>query len=221
MKSNVRVKICGLTRKHDVEVAIAAGADSLGFVSGYTYSPRNLTLQELKQLVSSVPPFVSTVVVTPTSNKDLNKIIKLRPSYVQLYSDLAYPKIENDLNVIQTVRPSEDSKSTIERAVELAKQSNAILFDTSRTSPYEVASAKDGEERRLEDDWKVARRIKGVLGSSPLILGGGLTEKNVRRAVQIVHPFAVDVSSGVERSPGIKDEHKIFRFIENAKNASS
>lgn len=215
----VRVKICGLTRIIDVADAIAAGADSLGFVSGYPDSPRNLSFEKLRKIMSNVPPFVSSVVVTPTSNKDLRKILSLAPSYLQLYGCLEQPQEILYQNVIQTVRSMGEASAVVDKAIRLAKRSKAILFDGSLTSKY---SKTDDLRRRatLEDSWKTARLVNRALGGSPLILGGGLTADNVEHAVRSVRPYAVDVSSGVESSPGVKDKEKIFRFVRNAKKTN-
>ena len=77
----VRVKICGLTRRSDVESAIKSGADALGFIFGYPSSPRNLDLMKLKELLAIVPPFVSAVVVSPESNTQLQKVAEMKPSF--------------------------------------------------------------------------------------------------------------------------------------------
>lgn len=212
----MKVKICGLTRLSDVKAAAAAGADSLGFISGYPDSPRNLNLEKLNELVSKVPPFVNSVVVTPNWNKDIGKIIRLAPSYIQLYGGLEHSRKVHYQNVIQTVRPTGNSLPTIRSATRLAKSGRAILFDASLTSRY---SKKDGKHDgiTLEESWETALAVKKAIGAIPLILSGGLTEKNVKRAVRYVRPYAVDVSSGVENSPGIKDAGKISRFVTNAK----
>lgn len=214
-----RVKICGLTRVSDVKAAVASGADSLGFISGYVNSPRNLKFNKLEELISRVPPFVDTVVVTPPWNKDLGRILRLAPSYIQMYGDSGYSRKTLFRNVIETVRPAVDSGSMLDKAVKLAKRSKAILFDASLTSRY--SETEDGSKRgiTLQESWRTARLVKGAIAETPLILGGGLTVNNVVHAIRYVQPYAVDVSSGVESSPGLKDEKKIFRFVRNAKKS--
>ena len=217
---SVRVKICGLTRKSDVESAVKSGADAVGFIFGYPSSPRNLNLIRLKELLAIVPPFVSTVVVSPASNRQLQKVAKMKPSFLQLYEDGGSISHSNEFtNIIQTVRPLEGSESIIERATSLSKGSKGILFDMSLTSRY--SSKKDGQRLTLEQNMMVAKKIETAIDPIPLIIGGGLTEENVGDVVLKVRPYAVDVSSGVERRPGIKDEKKIARFIQNAKRSIS
>lgn len=213
----VRVKICGLTRKSDVECAIESGSDALGFIFGYRDSPRNLNFEKLKDLLSTVPPFVSTVVVSPASNPSLEKAVKIHPSFLQLYSGTGLKRGKEFTNVIQTIRPSGGDKSIIKHAILLSKHSKGILFDASSTSHYSRKNKKSSKP--LEDQLIIARKIRDALVPFPFILGGGLNEENVANAVLTVKPNAVDVSSGVEIEPGIKDEKKIRRFIKNAKNA--
>ena len=217
----VRVKICGLTRKSDIDCAIDSGADALGFIFGYRESPRNLNFNELKYLASTVPPFVSTVVVSPASNTGLQKVAEINPSYLQLYHDSRKgleSRVKTLTNVIQTVRPFGDDKSIVQRSIALSKSCKGILFDASTISRYSTKMIRKST-KDLEEMWLIAKKIREALDPFPLILGGGLTEGNVTQAVSKVKPYAVDVSSGVERSPGIKDETKIRCFIKNAKNA--
>jgi len=216
----VRVKICGLTRRSDVESAIKSGADALGFIFGYPSSPRNLDLMKLKELLAIVPPFVSAVVVSPESNTQLQKVAEMKPSFFQLYNERESSSRNKDFtNVIQTVRPVGKSDSIVARCASLSKSSKAILFDISLTSSY--SSKKEGRALTLEQNLMIAKKIKTAIDPIPLIIGGGLTTENVREVVRKVRPFAVDVSSGVEKKPGIKDEKKVARFIQTAKSPIS
>jgi phosphoribosylanthranilate isomerase len=131
----VKVKICGLTRRSDVEFAIKSGTDALGFIFGYPSSPRNLELAKLRDLLAIVPPFVSTVVVSPTSNTQLRKVAEMKPSFFQLYDERESNARNKELtNVIQTVRPLGESNAIVQRSVSLSKGSKGILFDISTTS---------------------------------------------------------------------------------------
>ncbi|MGA2874739.1 MAG: phosphoribosylanthranilate isomerase [Nitrososphaerales archaeon] len=215
---SVRVKICGLTRRSDVEYAIKSGADALGFIFGYPSSPRNLELAKLRDLLAIIPPFVSTVVVSPTSNTQLQKVAKMKPIFFQLYSEgESNARNKEFTNAIQTVRPLGESNAIVQRSASLSKSSKGILFDMSMTSRY--SSKKDGRHLNLKQNLIIAKKIKTAIDPLPLIIGGGLTEDNVAEVIRDVRPYAVDVSSGVERSPGIKDEKKVARFIQTAKSA--
>ncbi len=217
----VRVKICGLTRRSDVELAIDSGADALGFIFGYPSSPRNLDLAKLKELLASVPPFVSTVVVSPESNPHLRKASELKPSFLQLYDDSSSVEETNGnifTNVIQTVRPSEGANSIVERCVSLSRKSVAILLDMSLTSRYST-DTKNGHAMSLTQNLALAKKTRMALDPFPLIVGGGLTVTNVAEVVRKVRPYAVDVSTGVEKGLGIKDDEKVAQFIQNAKSS--
>jgi phosphoribosylanthranilate isomerase len=203
----VRVKICGLTRKEDLIDAIDAGADAVGFIFGYDKSPRNLSFDSLTELVPLVPPYVSSVVVTPPSNPELSRVIgEVRPSFLQLYS--ADSTREFFPNVIETVHVS--GEETILISKERSKMSKGILLDSAGDTKMPGGSG-------VSHDWAISRKIRDALYPFPVILGGGLNVANIGEALSLVKPFAVDVSSGVELKPGIKDKLKVREFIERAK----
>ncbi len=240
VQTQVKVKICGLTRQVDVLNAVACGADALGFVFGYQASPRNLTFSALKDLVGTVPPYVSTVVVSPASNPKLGQVIsELRPAFLQLYKNSEGGSSENIArrerlrfaNVIQTVHPEEETYSPndgplVDRCTAISKQCKGILLDSPRKNLITVGRRNHETSEVLlpggsgaVHDWKLSQNVRNALFPFPVILSGGLNEQNVRKAIRMVRPYAVDVSSGVERSPGVKDEEKLRRFIHCAKTA--
>jgi phosphoribosylanthranilate isomerase len=219
--SGVRVKICGLTRIEDVTEAIAGGADALGFIFGYNTSPRNLSFEKLENLTREVPPFVSVVVVSPASNPELAGVIRdVRPSFLQLSSQDKEKEYQPGYrsNVIETVHvalhDNQREDDLISRCRKLSNSSIGILLDSVSIEPNtNVTLGGTG----LRHDWNQSRRIRDALYPFPVILAGGLNEQNVQRAIREVKPFAVDVSSGVEARPGIKDKFKVRKFIQNAK----
>jgi len=159
--------------------------------------------------------------VSPASNTVLRKVAEINPSYLQLYRDSNQgleSSVKTFTNVIQTVRPLGDDKSIVQRSIELSKNCKGILFDASKVSRYSSKMSKKPAKASGEL-WLIAKKIREELEPFPLILGGGLTEGNVAEVIREVKPYAVDVSSGVESSPGIKDATKIRSFIKNAKNA--
>ena len=212
----VRVKICGLTRRADVRCAVDSGADALGFIFGYHESPRNLNLQKIKELIRNVPPYIGTVVVTPATNPDLETAInEIGSTFVQVYGGESKVGSVNFHNVIQTVRPVTGEDVRL-KSMDLLRYCSGILLDTSTKSPYSNGKL-NGVSSDLEK-WKLAKRLRIALDPFPLILSGGLNSQNVGSAIRMVRPFAVDVSSGVEAKPGIKDEHKMRRFVRNSKS---
>jgi phosphoribosylanthranilate isomerase len=210
----VRVKICGLTQKKDLDSAIDAGADAVGFLVGVPSSPRNLTFKRAKVLLSKVPIFINSVVVTTPKNLEwLFKICKrLKPTAIQIHGkmQLDYSKIHNkikNIQLIKTVYVTDESLNKI--ATMESKTFDAILLDSFSKAQY-------GGTGRVHD-WTLSKQIKEAIVPVPVILAGGLNPQNVQEAILKVQPYAVDVASGVELNPGIKDHKKVRAFIENAK----
>jgi phosphoribosylanthranilate isomerase len=220
--TGVRVKICGLTRREDVHAAIDYGADALGFVFGYSDSPRNLGFGELKRLIDDVPPYVNTVVVSHNSNPDLARVVReIKPTLLQL-SGAKVPIRANvklgpsGANIVQTVHPSVGEENDIlQTCQEFSKICKGILLDSASIAKGNTSVILGGSG--AVHDWRLSRKIRNMLYPFPVILAGGLNDGNVQDAIRIVMPYAVDVSSGVEKRPGIKDEEKVRHFIENAK----
>jgi phosphoribosylanthranilate isomerase len=211
----VKVKICGITRKENLDAAAAAGADAVGFVVGTTASPRNLSLEKAEKLFRQVPPFVKSVLVTvPTSLDELaENCEKLNPDAIQIhvknlpadvYVRLKFPKTP----LIGAVNAN--SPNALETASRMSKMFDAILLDSFVNGKYGGTG--------IVHDWELSKRVKQVIDSKPLILAGGLNPENVAEAVRAVQPYAVDVSSGVELQPGIKDHQKMMDFVKNVKD---
>jgi phosphoribosylanthranilate isomerase len=211
---SVRVKICGITREEDLAVAVAAGADAVGFLVGVPASPRNLTIKRAETLLHQVPVFVDSVVVTaPQSIEALAEICeRLKPTAIQIHGKKSFDASEvreriKGTRLIKTVYVTEDVLK--ETAVEGLKAFDAVLLDSFTKGQY-------GGTGRVHD-WTLSRQIKEAVAPLPVILAGGLKPENVKEAIQTVQPYAVDVASGVELRPAIKDHKKIRAFIENAK----
>ena len=210
----VRVKICGLTREEDLAVAVSAGADAVGFLVGVPSSPRNLTLERAKTLLREVPVFVDSVVVTPPISVEwlIEVCEKLKPSAIQIHGKehLDSSKIRErtkPTRLIKTVYVTQDAfKNDI---IEDLKTFDAVLLDSFVKGQY-------GGTGKVHD-WSQSKEIKELVSPVPVILAGGLKPDNVKWAIQAVKPYAVDVASGVEASPGIKDHDKIRAFVENSK----
>jgi phosphoribosylanthranilate isomerase len=210
----VRVKICGITRKEDLDAAASAGADAVGFVVGVASSPRNLSLAEAGSLIRQVPPFVKTVLVmVPASLGELVEACDaLNPDAVQIHGDNL-----QDVGAVRDKLPAKlligavkaASLDAVGSVAEAAKMFDAVLLDS-------FVQGKHGGTGVVHD-WNVSQRVKQLVQPKPLILAGGLNPENVAEAVRTVEPYAVDVSSGVERQPGIKDHRKMVEFVKNAK----
>lgn len=209
----VKVKICGITQKEDLEVAASAGADAVGFVVGVSSSQRNLSLKEAESLIRQVPPFVKSVLVTvPRSIDDFEAYEKLNPDVIQIHGD--------NLHITEAIRLKLPN-TTLIRGVnaQIAKDLDAVskaseLFDAVLLDSF-VEGRYGGTG--VVHDWELSKRVKQMVQPKPLILAGGLNPENVAEAVRTVEPYAVDVSSGVEQQPGVKSHKKIVEFIKNAK----
>ncbi len=211
----VRVKICGITRKEDLLAAAASGADALGFVVGVPNSPRNISLETAAKLIKQVPGYLLSVLVTvPASLSDLKTYARMNPDALQIHGEaLPYGNVIREILpntfLIRAVNAKPNQK--LNDACRASKMFDAVLVDS-------YSEGKQGGTGTIHD-WALSKRVKQMIYPKPLILAGGLTPENVREAVRTVEPFAVDVSSGVEQHPGIKNHEKMTRFIKNAKDA--
>ncbi len=197
---STQIKICGLTRIEDVQAAVKFGADLLGFV--FAKSSRQVTSEQVVQICQELPDRILKVGVFVDA--PLNEIKEIatfcRLDLLQLHGseDEVYCATLSDFNLIKVLRLGGNSESNEQPA-----NTNiwATLLDTWLPD-------KAGGGGRVFD-WKLAQPFAG----SRFILAGGLTPENVQLAITQTRPFGVDVSSGVEESPGIKDREKIAKFI--------
>ena len=206
------MKICGLTRDEDVRAAVDAGADAVGFITGFPSSPRNVTLERASTLMRSVPPFVDRVLVAPihTVKEHLEDVRLARPDALQVYTDQVVPRAFLVALGTRLIRPYRLKSRDPRDAVAAAAGFDALLTDTYQ------AGLQGGTGR--VSDWSLCRDIRDAIAPTPLILSGGLNPENVETAIRTVNPFAVDASSGVESAPGVKDPVKVAELIRRAKS---
>lgn len=212
----VRVKICGITRLEDLEFTVNAGADFVGFIVNVPSSPRNLKQDAAARLISAVPTSVKSVVVTILKSlEDLTSIMQLGADYIQLHGEPSLlirlaeeVRGEGIIGAVNARLPN-----ALELAIEYSKVFEIVLVDS-------LTDNGSGGSGRVHD-WRLSRIIRDKLQPKPLILAGGLTPENVAVAINIVKPYAVDVSTGVELRPGIKDPGKVLAFIKRAKEAET
>jgi len=209
----VEVKICGNTRKEDVEHAIHSGANAIGFIVGFPSTPRNLDLDQAYRLLKDIPTSIDSVVVTNEYNRNLMLRIaeKLPITTIQLIGNTQYSQeireIFPDIHLIKVVYA--EPERLIQSALNFSKDYDTILIDT-KTKDIPGGTG-------LTHNWSLSRKAVTTIHPTPVILAGGLTPQNVEDAVRIVQPHSVDVSSGVESTPGIKDHSKVETFIKRAK----
>lgn len=201
---SLRVKICGITNMDDALVAVDAGADALGFIF-YPESPRCVQPETAARIIEALPPFVQTVGLfvnaDPARINDICTTCRL--DNIQLHGDES-PEFCKSLGrrVMKSFRIKNLS------SLEPMKNYNVSALVLDAYSPHAYGGTG------LTFNWDIAAVAKQY---GRIILAGGLTAENVRTAVDAVSPYAVDVSSGVESSPGKKDAAKVRAFVRNAK----
>jgi phosphoribosylanthranilate isomerase len=204
---SVKVKICGLTSPADGLAAADAGADMIGLMF-YERSPRHVTLETAARIARAVPPFVVKVGVFVNAPEELvfRAIAECGLGLLQFHGDEP-PAFCTQFGVMSLkafrIRDAESLKALP------AYPTDAWLLDACS------AGGLGGTGEKF--NWDLALEAKKL--GKPIFLAGGLTPENVAEAVRQVQPYAVDVSSGVESSPGIKDPAKVRRFIAAARSA--
>ena len=202
--TQVKVKICGMTNLKDVKVAVDGGVDAVGFIF-YKKSPRSVTMQVVKEIVLELPPFVDSVgVFVDETAEQINKIAdRCNLDRVQLHgneSPTFCKKIRRRVIKAIRVKDIQSLKKLSDYPV------SSFLLDTFSEDQY-------GGTGKVFD-WNLAYPAKKY---GPIILAGGLTPNNVRQAIQRIQPYGVDVCSGVESQPGIKDHKMMQTFLKNVK----
>lgn len=200
----VRVKICGITSLDDALMAAEAGADALGFVF-FEKSPRFVPVEVVAGIVAKLPPFVQTVGLFVNADRDFVNATTAHCGLdlVQLHGD-------------ETPEYCAGIERRVLKAFRIQDATSLDPIENYRVTGYlldaysPVAFGGTG----LTFNWDIAKAAKAF---GPVVLAGGLTPANVHQAVTEVAPWAVDVSSGVEMTPGKKDPAKVREFIRQAK----
>ncbi len=204
LKPQVKVKICGMTSLEDALMAVGFGADAVGFVF-YRKSPRFVTERLVKSIV--LPPFVSKVgVFVDETAEKINRIADAcRLDTIQLHGDES-PAFCRKL------------RRRVVKAIRLRNAQSLELLPRYEVDGFllDAYAEKIPGGTGLTCDWRLAQRARKF---GPVILAGGLNPGNVEDAVNQVQPYGVDVCSGVEKSPGIKDRVKVRDFILAARKA--
>lgn len=208
-------KICGITTPEALEAAIAGGADYIGLVF-CAKSPRHLKIDKAKQLASQARGRVKIVALTVDADDEaLQEIVdEVSPDILQLHGHEAPARVAAirqrfGRDVIKAIPVA--TVDDADKARDFAGAADLILFDAKAPAG---AALPGGNGRTF--DWTV---LDGVSGGLPFMLSGGLEPENVAEAIALTHPVAVDVSSGVESAPGVKDPDRIRRFLRAVKTA--
>lgn len=199
--------MCGVTRFQDAQVAVDAGIDALGFIF-HTGSPRNISPEEARIIIDDLPPFVDTVgVFVDKKRKEVEEIIQYcRLNYAQLHGDESPKYCER---LVRFAAPCQVLK---------AFKVNATL-SAAAIEPYDPhvkGYLLDTFHKQMPGgtgetfDWRLIEKLRL---QRPLLLAGGLGPDNILDALSVVQPYGVDVNSGLERRPGIKDHALIRSFV--------
>ena len=210
----LRIKICGVTTPADARFAADAGADAVG-LNFYPQSPRFLAPQQAAAVVRALPAFTAAVgVFVGTELRRVCAVaFQLGLRGVQTYDDRppaedTFPFAHVPAFRVKDAADLDAVRRFVDAAVSLGRAPAAVLIDshvpgqmggTGHVAPWEL--------------------LRGFDAGVPLVLAGGLTPENVAEAVAVVRPWGVDVASGVERAPGVKDSDKVARFVKNARSA--
>lgn len=224
-----RVKICGITRYEDAKLAVELGADALGF-NFYGGSPRYISPQRAREIVCDLPAFVTKVGVF-ADEIEVARIVQIAEEAgvhtVQLHGP-RFPPVDSlgQFTVIRALAIGEES-AELQLPVIADQMQNTLrrlaAFESGNLSGSQVSAVlldthdpvlRGGTGRSF--NWKIARYLEQF---GPIILAGGLTPDNVTEAIKEVRPYAVDVATGVEVSPGIKDPGKLRSFFAAVRKA--
>ncbi|WP_068272252.1 phosphoribosylanthranilate isomerase [Aldersonia kunmingensis] len=216
----VRVKICGIRSEDDLAIAVAAGADAVGFIAGTThFTEDGLDAAAARNLSRQVPPYVTRVLVTHL--QDAVAILRLADQVnadsIQVHGEVSLGTVRAVVNaasgrqVIKAVHVT--GAEALDRAVAAADSCGAVHLD-SRTDDRLGGTG-------FTHDWSVSAAIVQALAerNCPVILAGGLTPANVAEAISVVGPFAVDANSGLEDDRGDKSTGLCRAFVSRAHSA--
>ncbi|HEY1077234.1 MAG TPA: phosphoribosylanthranilate isomerase [Fontimonas sp.] len=206
--SRTRIKFCGIRRPADAQAAVALGVDAIGFVL-VPQSKRHVALSRAASIRTALPPFVAAValLMNPSEREVHAAIEAIRPDLLQFHG-AETPGFCASFGLPYLKAVAMKGAVNLPREARRYKSASGLLLDGN------APGAMGGQGETF--DWTQARGVK-----SPLIVAGGLTPANVARAVRLVRPYAVDVSSGIESAPGIKDAAKMRAFVAAVRRADA
>lgn len=214
MADPLLIKICGIKTLDMLDVAIDAGADMVGFMH-FMRSPRHISIEEIATLISAARGRIETcVVLVNPDNSCVAEVAALGPDWIQLHGPESPHRVEairNEAGVEILKAVPIGSAEDVAHAAQFADVADRILVDAK---PPKGADRPGGLGETF--DWSL---LKALDPSIAFMLSGGLTPQTVADAIKTVRPYGVDVSSGVETAPGVKDKKLIEAFIRNARTA--
>lgn len=203
-----RIKFCGFTRAADVAEAVALGVDAIGLIL-VPQSPRAVSLEAAGELKKTIPPFVSSVVLlrNPDPALVVEVLRSIRPSLLQFHGEESAEFCASFGHpYLKAIAMQKQTRSLAEIAGDYAT-AEALLLDGH--APGGLGG------QGLAFDWALATQSVGL----PVMLAGGIRPDNVAAAIDAARPYAVDVSSGIEAAPGVKDSGKMRAFAREVRRA--
>ncbi|MGQ3887693.1 phosphoribosylanthranilate isomerase [Legionella sp. CNM-1927-20] len=196
-----RIKMCGMTRKEDIDQALALGVDAIGLIF-YKGSKRFISVEYAKKLLIPLPLFINIVAVfvNPDVAEVWQTIHELPIQWLQFHGNET-ESFCNQFNLPYIKALAVKHKDEVAEMMNLYPTASAFLLDTPAQDAY-GGTGKTFNWNNIPEKC-----------SKPIILAGGLTSANIRQAISEVSPAAVDVCSGIEKSPGLKDHHKMVQFV--------
>lgn len=228
---SVYVKVCGITRLKDAMIAVEYGASALGFVF-YDASPRHVDFATAARIVSALPRHIAAVgvFVNPSVEQLKEAVERIGLDAVQLHGDeppefllqidLIAPRGSRPTGFLPRVAAGQPSRVATIKAVRVRDEQSLTLLSKYTSDLWlldaYVAGVRGGTGKKF--DWTLASTA--VRMGPPVVIAGGLRPENVASAIRAVNPHAVDVSSGVECSPGVKDARLLRAFIDAVRSAA-
>ena len=201
------IKICGITRAEDASLAAKLGAHAVGFIL-WPASPRYVDLASVARIVAALPPLVSAVgvFVNPSADVVSRAVAEGGITLAQIHGSIPeWAGGRSPVRILQVVRLGSDDRVEFEPAV---SGGVPVLIDAQHDTLH------GGTGKTV--DWN---RAAAIARQRTVVLAGGLTSFNVGEAIKLVRPYAVDVASGVEASPGVKDHLRLREFVEAVRRA--
>jgi phosphoribosylanthranilate isomerase len=215
MSDPVTIKICGIKTNAILDAALDAGVDMVGFMH-FPRSPRHLELDPIGELISRARGHAETcVVLVNPDNTLVAQVAALGPDWIQLHGPETPHRVEairDEAGIAILKACAIGNAEDVKAVASFADCADRILLDAK---PPQGAARPGGHGESF--DWSLLKALDPALG---FMLSGGLTPDTVGAAIEAVRPFGVDVSSGVESAPGVKDAGLIRRFVERVRAAS-
>ena len=211
--TNPKVKICCISSIDEAQTAINYGASALGLVGNMPSGPGVITDELIHDIARTVPPPIATFLLTSETKPDavVNHHKKVHTSTIQIVDALSnrgYQKIRAELPSVKLVQVIHViNEASIDEAVEISELVDAILLDSGNPN----LSVKELGGTGRTHNWELSRKIRDGI-KKPIFLAGGLNKDNVKRAIDFVEPYGIDLCSGV-RTNGKLDQKKLEEFF--------